>query len=65
MFDELQSDLCVQGSYDLMRSQYPRHDKLKHIRQKTYLDNLRSPTRIGLRLRRHGDVAEWLKAAVC
>ena len=30
-----------------------------------FLDNPPLPTRIGLRLIRHGDVAEWLKAAVC
>ena len=30
-----------------------------------FLDNLRFATRIGQRLIGHGDVAEWLKAAVC
>lgn len=39
--------------------------KLGHYVGSSYLDNPRLPARIGLRLMRHGDVAEWLKAAVC
>jgi hypothetical protein len=38
---------------------------IRVIRGSPFLDNPRLATRIGLRLLRRGDVAEWLKAAVC